>query len=137
MRLPLSTSAGAGVRFNPFLRPSAFFLPSPVGLTAPHVVAWSPDHATRPDRRSPKHKRRPAVGAVAWSGDRATTGCVRFNPFVPLRSFSLALPATSALGYTPAQRTAGWQRRGSGMDGQGGPRVVLVHDWLTGMRGGE
>ena len=23
------------------------------------------------------------------------------------------------------------------MDGQGGPRVVLVHDWLTGMRGGE
>ena len=23
------------------------------------------------------------------------------------------------------------------MEGQGGPRVVLVHDWLTGMRGGE
>ncbi len=23
------------------------------------------------------------------------------------------------------------------MDGQGGPRVALVHDWLTGMRGGE
>jgi glycosyltransferase involved in cell wall biosynthesis len=23
------------------------------------------------------------------------------------------------------------------MNGQGGPRVVLVHDWLTGMRGGE
>src|SRR4051812_28216037 len=45
---------------------------------SPHVVAWSPDQATPPDRRSPQRmsarKRRPSVNAVARSGDRATTG---------------------------------------------------------------
>ncbi len=50
-----------------------------IGLEGP-VVAWSPDRATRPDRRSPEgpSSRERFLGDlrsahVAWSGDQATT----------------------------------------------------------------
>src|SRR5262249_11034415 len=43
-----------------------------------------------------------------------------------------SLPPPGFAVHSPAQ--GGGESR---MDANGGPRVVLVHDWLTGMRGGE
>src|SRR5262245_23334168 len=83
------------------------------------VMAWSPDHATPPTAGLQKG-RRPAVGAVARSGDRAITevhgktGAHKGQAFRPFTHHSpnRHISASGVSGREPAWSPERWPRGG-------------------------
>src|SRR5437763_1555436 len=103
-------------------------------------MARSPDRATSQDRRSPfPPKRRPSVGTVARSGDRATTGVKEVREVRRLTSLT-----TRSLTHSPKKGNHGL-RTGIHVGGVGGgdpadPRAPSIPsavpaDGIEGARG--